>query len=228
MQDTGAVDAAPTPEPRSRRRLLGAGLVGLAGTLLPPLSARVAASTPPDTGDTATGDTATADTEPAATTTTAPPRRPTDDDVTLLGFAQSLELAAVELYDQALGGGSVDDQTSLLTTLREAHQAYAHVLGGFLGTKADGVASAEVSEQFGEGFGGSLDDVVAAAYDLETTAVATHTELIGMLEGTEGAALLASVLVAEARHATVLADLAGADLDAQLTSDATALEPTKG
>jgi len=223
VQDTGAVDAAPTPEPRSRRRLLGAGLVGLAGTLVPQLSSRVAASTPPNTDGTATGDT-----EPAATTTTAPARRPTDGDVSLLGFAQTLELAAVALYDQALGGDAVADQASLLATLRESHQAYAQVLSGFLGTKADGVASTDVVEQFGDGFGGSLDDVLAAAYALETTALATHTELVGQLEGTEGAALLSSILVAEARHATVLADLAGADLDAQLMSDAAALEPTKG
>ncbi len=146
----------------------------------------------------------------------------------MLGFAQTLELAAVALYDQALGGGSVADQSSLLTTLRESHQAYAQVIGGFLGTSAGGIEAADVVEQFGEGFGGSLDDVLAAAYDLETTALATHTELVGQLQGTEGAALLASILVAEARHATVLADLAGADLDAQLTSDAAALEPTKG
>ena len=90
------------------------------------------------------------------------------------------------------------------------------------------MAAADVVEQFGDGFGGSLDELLAAAYELEATALATHIELVGMLQGTEGAALLASILAAEARHATVLADLAGADLDAQLTSDAAALEPTKG
>lgn len=217
MQDTGADVAAPTHEPRSRRRLLGAGLVGLAGSLLPQLSGRVSATTPP-----------TDDTEPAATTTTAPPTRPNAADLQLLRFAEQFELGAVLVYDVALQSDQASDQSTLLTTLREAHQAYAQVLSGFLGTDASREASPDVVAAFGEGFNGSLDDVLAAAYGLEATGLATHAELVGQLEGTEGSALIASILIAEARHTTVLADVAGADLEAQLISDADALEPTKG
>lgn len=220
MQDTGADAAAPTHEPRSRRRLLGAGLVGLAGSLLPQLSGQVSATTPPTDG--------TGDTEPAATTTTAPPTRPTVDDLALLRFAEQLELGAVLMYDSAITSGAVSDQATVFATLRESHQAYAQVLSGFLGTSASREASPEVVTQFGERFAGSLDDILAAAYDFEATALASHAELVGQLAGTEGSALIASILIAEARHATVLADVAGADLDAQLLSDADALEPTKG
>ena len=49
-----------------------------------------------------------------------------------------------------------------------------------------------------------------AASKLESTAVATHTDLLGKLQGTDGAALLASILIVEARHGTVLAYLNGA------------------
>ena len=68
-----------------------------------------------------------------------------------------------------------------------------------------------------------------AAYNVEATLVATHTDLIGQLEGTNGAALIASILITEARHCTVLAVIAGeTDLDVLLLSDATALQPTEG
>ena len=44
--------------------------------------------------------------EPAATTTTVPPSRPTAEDVALLAFAQSFELTARDLYQAAIDGGS--------------------------------------------------------------------------------------------------------------------------
>ena len=66
----------------SRRALLGIGLGGAAASLLPFLTGRASAS---------------------ASSTTAPPKRPTADDVSLLGAAQQLELAAVTLYEKAIG-----------------------------------------------------------------------------------------------------------------------------
>ena len=101
------------PQPGLRRRLLGAGIVGLAGSLLPSLAARASAATPDD----------------AAPTTTAPPQRPTGDDVVLLQFAQSVELAVVELYGVALGSNGLGDGLrALLTETRATHVAYAQSL----------------------------------------------------------------------------------------------------
>ncbi|MEY2415416.1 MAG: hypothetical protein QOH53_750, partial [Ilumatobacteraceae bacterium] len=82
-----------------RRRLLGIGLGGAAVSLLPFLVGRANATTP------TTGPSDTT----AATTTTAPPKQPTGDDVSLLGFSQSVELAARNLYDVALGTSDFDD-----------------------------------------------------------------------------------------------------------------------
>ena len=75
--------------------------------------------------------------------------------------------------------------------------------------------------------------VAAAGYDLESTLVATHTELLRALEGTDGAEMLASILIVEARNCAVLADLAGNgdDLDALFVNDAEPLavsRPTGG
>ncbi len=52
--------------------------------------------------------------------------------------------------------------------------------------------------------------VAEAGSDLESSAVATHIELLRQLEGIDGAKTVASILVVEARSSTVLADLAGA------------------
>ena len=228
VQDTDSASGAPTHDqtrsPSSRRRLIGAGLVGLAGSLLPQLASRAGATTPPTDTD-ASAESA----PPAATTTTAPPQRPTNDDVSLLAFAQSVELAAVALYDTALAGTSVEDSRSLFVTLREAHLAYTQSLSALLGRGAPGTIFDPAVQMFTDGFGGSSDDVFAAAYDLEATALATHEDLIGELAGTDGAALVASILIAEARHCTVLAHLAGSTkFDTLLLSDADALTPTKG
>ncbi|MCU1358958.1 MAG: hypothetical protein JWN99_247 [Ilumatobacteraceae bacterium] len=220
-----SVAAVADAQPSSglRRRLVGAGLIGLAGSLLPRFASSAGAST--DTTDTSTGDTT-----PAATTTTAPPKRPTTDDVDLLAFAHSLELSIVQLYDIALASGSLTDPAlAIVTNVHQSHVSYAQSLNGFLGRIAPGVALPDVVQSNSDDFGGDQDAILAAAYQLEDTAVATHTEIIGQIEGTDGSALIASILIIEAQHALVFADLAGeTDLDALILTNAKALEPGEG
>jgi hypothetical protein len=64
-------------------------------------------------------------------------------------------------------------------------------------------------DESSEAFSGDQASIVAAAVDLENQIVATHTDIVGQLNGINGARLLASILIAEARHALVFADLAG-------------------
>jgi hypothetical protein len=217
-----AVVADAQPPTGLRRRLIGAGLIGVAGSLVPRFAARATASTPDDTTETTTAT--------AATTTTAPPQQPTTEDVDVLGFAQSIELAAAQLYEMAVDGGSLGDEVlAVVTPVHQAHVAYAQALNGLLGRKAPGQILTSLVESSSEGFGGDEAAFLAAAYQLEDTAVATHTELIGQIEGTDGAGLLASILIAEARHATVFADLAGeSDLDALLLTTAEPLAAGEG
>jgi hypothetical protein len=195
----------------ARRRLIGAGLAGLVGSLV--LAGRAGATATPD-----------------QTTTTAPPRQPLDADKRLLGAAQRAELAAVALYDTALAGRQlVGDQRAVVAGIREAHEAYGQSLSAILGKAAPDIAEQAVVEQFGGAFGGPVGAMLEAATLLENVLVATHTELVGALEGTDGTALVASILVVEARHATVLADMAGVtDPDQLLVNEATPLAPTEG
>ncbi|MBI4882889.1 MAG: ferritin-like domain-containing protein [Actinobacteria bacterium] len=180
-----------------RRALLragvGLGVSGAAVSLLPlPIGSAVASS------------------GTDGTTTTAPPRRPTDDDVALLAAAQQIELTARELYDVALAaGGWSEVETTVITTIREAHEAVAQALAGMLGGDAPGEISQPLFESLSGGFEGSLGDRLAAAYSLESAIVATHGAALAALTGIDGATLVAAAQSAEARHGTVLADLAG-------------------
>ena len=219
LVDIEVTEPAPA-DSALRRRLLGIGLGGAAVSLLPFLVGRASATTPP---------VATSDTTPA-TTTTAPPKRPTDDDVSLLGFAQSIELATRDLYDISLGATSFDpDVRAVIATLRESHDAYAASLSAILGREAPQVANSIVKD-LKDSFGGDATTVLQSAYHLESVAVATHIDILGKLQGTDGAALIASILIVEARHGTVLASLSGVTSldDLLVDTEADALAPAEG
>ena len=187
----------------------GVGLGGAALSLLPFLSGHAAAS----------ATTEPASTEPATTTTT-PPQRPTADDVALLSFAQQVEATAVALYNEALKVTGWSDQQALVVTfIRDAHLAYAQSLSGLLGRDAPNRISQEVFDAQKDGFSGAIDAVLASAGALESTAVATHGDVIAKLSGTDGASLIASIQMNEARYCTVVADLAGESDPAVLLVD---------
>ncbi len=183
-----------------RRGILAAGIGGAALSLLPFLSGRASAS-------------ATTDSTPAesTTTTTAPPRQPSADDVTLLAYAQQLELTASGLYQAAISGvaGWNDVQASVMTEMRESHLAYGNTLSGLLGKSAPSTRSEELFAAWKSKFGGSIDDVLKAAAELESAAVATYLDMLATLQGLNGATTVASIMIAEARHGTALLELAG-------------------
>lgn len=183
-----------------RRTLIGVGAgVGASAaiSLLPAIATTAVASS--GTDDTTT-----------VPTTTAPPRRPTDSDIGVLAGVQMLELTARALYDTAIAAGAWSDtEATAITTIREAHEAAAQALSGLLGGDAPGEMSQSLYDSLAISFEGSIDDRLAAAYSLESSLVAGHTAALAELQGIDGATLIAAIQSAEARHGTVLADLAG-------------------
>ncbi len=151
-------------------------------------------------------------------TTNAGTKRPTTADEALLGFAQSVELSIRDAYDAALASDGFGPDAPIAITIREGHEAYAQALSGFLGRVAPNVRDEAVFEELSA----TLRDPASAA-GVEDIAVATHNAIIARLEGTDGPTLLASILIVEARHATVLKHLAGQAFEALLSSDAVAL-----
>jgi hypothetical protein len=149
---------------------------------------------------------------------------PTGAEAELLEFAMRLELTIRDLYDAAI---DADVLVDVAGPMREQHEAYAQGLAAFTGLSARG-RNDDVFDSLEADFAAGDDTQVAlAAYDLESIAVATHTELIRLVERADVAALLASIAAVEARHCAVLADAAGLgdDLDALLVNDAEPLLP---
>lgn len=143
-----------------------------------------------------------------------------EDDLALTGFAISLELTARDLYDAAIEAGADDD---LWRVMREQHEAYATRLAGISGISADTRIDSAYDE-FESAF--ASGDPSSAAFTLENTAAATHTELLGQVADTGIASAMASCAAIESRHATVLAQLSGQDdLDSLFLNSATALAP---
>lgn len=180
LQVTHAADAA-VPAAVGRRHLLGIG----AASLLPLLIPGVAAA--------------------------APPKRPTGDDVEVLGGLQRLELTLRELYDEAIAGvdGWTDQQAVVMTALREAHEEFANALSALLGNDAPGKRSEIAYATLRTAAKGTPDEVLVGMWGAESSAVATHLAALGALQGIDGAALTSAIQIAEARHCTMLAALAG-------------------
>lgn len=163
--------------------------------------------------------------------TSTPPRRPTAADSALLGFAQEAEIAARDLYRAAAAAGSGGDQNASIATLAAHHDATSQAISALIGRDAPQTRNDGVYEAFESRFTGDTGDLALAAHELENTLVATHLSLLEALDGTDGVALVSSVVIAEARHVAAMAALAGlspiADTEAylDLPSSVTALSP---
>lgn len=203
---------APPPSgdrPLSRRLALS-GLAALAGSAVaaavasPALAqtATTTAGTANPAGTSSGAGAVTSSTAPAPTTT-APPKRPTPADQVLLGFAQSLELAAAQLYTQGIPTLSKDWQP-IAAIFGRHHQSYGEQIGALLGRRAPGVANQTLLDQYGPKLSGGEQAILGAAYELEISLAASYTQLLGQLKGTDGITLVASVQPVEARQAVVL------------------------
>jgi hypothetical protein len=222
--------------PASRRGLLSAlGLGGLAASALATASradaqasstTTAAADTTPTTEAmmTAAAPTtqaaATASTEAAVTTTTAPPQKPQPTDLPLLAAAKVLELTATALYATANGRASElgldEPTTALMAALQAHHQAYAEAISAMYGPGSPSSENAELATLLGApDFGtGDAAAVRKAAIALETAASDTHLSLLGALDSTDAASLVASIEIMESRHAATLSHLDGVAYDA--------------
>jgi hypothetical protein len=204
---------------------------GVTGTALGLLGVRTAAasqattttsSTPTTTTTTAGSGAPTTE----ATTTTLPPKQPTATDIPLLNFAESIELAARDLYSVALAAGVKDDA---IVAMQSNHRGYADVVRGMLGTNSNGRRNEALYSTYADRFNvADTASLAAPAYELESTLVATHTELLRRLMGTDPARRIASILIVEARNAAVLADIAGksSDFTALFEDSASPLTPS--
>ena len=159
---------------------------------------------------------------PAAT-----PTPPTAADRALLAFANSAEFAARDLYAAAAALTAFnDEEKAVLVGFHDHHLAAAQALAGLVGKDATNVRADAVYSAFrGKVMGSDKSAIYDTLRELENTLVSTHLSLVGTLEGTEGSALVASILSVQARHAAALALLASRGLNDALINEAAPLAP---
>jgi hypothetical protein len=137
------------------------------------------------------------------------PVRPTEADTELLASAQATALAVRDLYHAAVEAGAGGDHVASLVAIAAHHDAYAQAISSLIGRAAPQARDSELFSANKADFGADTTAAALAAHTLENSLVAAHTELISKLEGTEGAALVASMVIIEARHVVALATIAG-------------------
>lgn len=146
-----------------------------------------------------------------------------DNDINLLAFTQSLELTTRDLYLTVVGLKTLSEQEgALLAQFHSHHVAYEQSLNGLLGKNAATARNETVFIDFSSKLLKSSTPW-AQLLEIENTLVATHAKTIESIESAKVAALMASIVTVEARHAAILATLTTSDLSAALDNKAIAL-----
>jgi rubrerythrin len=177
----------------SRRQFLRAGaVITIAGTSV---------ALGPLVGSASAADTTT-------TTTTTIAVHPTDDDLTLLAFAQSVELVAVAAYQSAIDSKKLTDATvaEVAMIFQGHHREHAAAFAALAGKAAQDRPNQKLLDAFAPKFKAAADQtaLLELAYDLENAAASTYLYALGVVQATEPAKLVGSILPIEADHAVVL------------------------
>ncbi len=161
------------------------------------------------------------------TTTTLPPLKPQPTDVVFLSFAQSIELAAVQIYGLALARSIFSDNTALVgRTFQSHHNEHGQAFAGMAGKTATGAANQSLLSAYTPKIQAAATeaDLLAVALEVEMALAATYTAALAQILGINPAALTASMQPIEARHAVVLSQALHLDIDTYSPT----FEPTAG
>ena len=144
-------------------------------------------------------------------------------DTKLLAFAHTLELTTRDIYIVAVARKSLsDDERALLEQFHANHVAYEQSLNGLLSknavTKRDDAIYASFSAKLSE-----AQNIWLALLEIENIMIASHTKAIETIESAKVAALVASMITVEARHAAILASQATTNISTALDNNASAL-----
>jgi len=149
----------------------------------------------------------------------AAPYPPTDTDNAKLTQAQQLELAAKLLYRDAAEAGLTDAALEVAQVFGDNHEAYADQFAAMTGVSADTFNAAAYEERKDDFSTSDVAQFTAAAWELENNLAATYSDLFDSFESVQAQTVVASIVVVNARMATVLADLAGLSDDVNILFD---------
>jgi hypothetical protein len=144
-------------------------------------------------------------------------------DIKLLAFAQTLELTTRDIYAAVLTRKTLsDDESALLSQFHAHHVAYEQALNGLLSkhalNKRDDVIYARFSANLSK-----AQNIWVALLEIENTMIASHTKAIETIESAKVAALVASIITVEARHAAILASQTTTNISTALDNNTSAL-----
>lgn len=152
-----------------------------------------------------------------------PPTKPTSADIVLLAAAQSAELAVRDVYADAIATGLFsDEQIEVLTMFHDHHTAYAQALNGLLSKSAPNSRNQMLYVSYASRAKSSAT-AFSALHELENILVSTHTDLLGRLIGLDGAALVASIVIVESRHAAVFGTTPDLNISSALINQSSSL-----
>jgi hypothetical protein len=155
------------------------------------------------------------------TTTTLPPSKPLPADIAVLSYANSVELALVAIYDQALASGRVGaDNAKIVTRFQAHHRDHAQSFAGMGGKAITNIANQSLVSAFTARVQAASSEqaVLQVLADLETAAASSYTAALANIVATDPAYLVSSILPIEARHAVVYGQKLGAPASTYLPS----------
>jgi hypothetical protein len=215
------VDLVSAEPATSRRSLIGAfGVAGLASAaavaVARPVSAAPTDTEAPDTTSDTESSVPTDTGASAVQSETEAPNAPTAADAASLEQAMRLELAAKRLYRDAAAALSDETAIAVAQVGEKNHEASADRFAASTGVSADRYDETFYGDNTAAFSSGDVAEFAEAAWTLENNLTATYTELFGDFESIESRKTVASMVVVNARMATVMTDLAGVfdDLDA--------------
>jgi len=134
-------------------------------------------------------------------------------DAGIEAFAQSVELALAQAYEELASTGKVTSPAAVDTTTSCAthHQEHARALGDAAGSSAASGPNAKLVGTFRTQIRNAPDESAAlgVVLGLENQAASTYLFVLGALEASEALQLAASILPVESEHAVALAELLG-------------------
>jgi len=144
-------------------------------------------------------------------------------DTRLLAFAQSLELTTRDIYATVLTRKSLsDDESAMLEQFHAHHVAYEQTLNGLLSKNAANKRDEAIYVSFSAKLS-EAQNIWVALLEIENIMIASHTKAIETIESAKIAALIASIIIVEARHAAILASQTTTNISTALDNNTSAL-----
>lgn len=141
----------------------------------------------------------------------------TGDDLAIVVFAQSVELAAAAAYETVVNAGRLSEQEATYASMFARHHSeHAAALGGLAGKEAVDEPNARLLAEFGPRLTGAANGraQLQVLRDLEEGAVSTYLFALGEFVSYDAAGAASMVLPIEAQHAVALSFLIDPTLEA--------------